>query len=496
MSQTAATPAVSTNASIFSDIKSGLLVFLIALPLCLGISVASGFPPFAGVLTAIIGGLIVSPIMGAKLTIKGPAAGLITIAIGAVTDLGGGNEGYHAALAVGLAAGIIQMIFGLARIGKLGDFFPSAAVHGMLAAIGVIIIAKQIYVLFGAPAPVGAGPIGLLLHAPEGAMHMVGPIGFIGVVSLVIMFVWPRLPIAGLKRVPAHFIVLAFAIPMSMVFGLNNAHHYEGVFGSFDIGPKFLVAVPDHLSDLINRPNLDALANPHAWNYVVMFAMVGTLESMLTAKAIDGIARTSSNLNRDNLAVGIGNTLSALLGGLPMISEVVRSKANLDNGARSWKANFAHGVFLLLCIAIIPAFVHLIPLAALAAMLVYTGCRLASWKEFQHMWKVGRDQFVVFMVTLLVTLLTDLLKGIFAGLIVEAILQMVWGSKPATMFKVNSVDSTDGSGAVISVTSQATFTNLISLRSRIAKVDPKRPLVIDFSGSPLVDHSVFLGLAR
>jgi len=221
---------------------------------------------------------------------------------------------------------------------------------------------------------------------------------------------------------------------------------------------------------------------------------VGTLESMLTAKAIDGIARTSSNLNRDNLAVGIGNTLSALLGGLPMISEVVRSKANLDNGARSSIANFTHGVFLLLCIALIPMFVHLIPLSALAAMLVFTGCRLASWKEFQHTWNVGRDQFIVLMVTLVVTLLTDLLKGIFAGLVVEAIIQMVWGAKPATMFKVNTLDATEPDQAVLLVTSQATFTNLISLRARIAKVDPKQRLVVDFSRSPLVDHSVFLGL--
>jgi MFS superfamily sulfate permease-like transporter len=410
--------------------------------------------------------------------------------------LGGGSAGYHAALAVGLAAGIIQIVFGLARIGKVSDFFPTAAVHGMLAAIGIIIIAKQIYIVFGAAAPKGANNIMLLVGAPEGALHNVGPVALIGVVSLAIMFLWPRIPIGLVKKIPAHFIVLAFSIPMSLMFGLGAEHHYEGALGAADLGPSFLVKVPDHLSDLINRPNLSALANPVAWNYVVMFALVGTLESMLTAKAIDGIARTSSSLNRDNLAVGIGNTLSALLGGLPMISEVVRSKANLDNGCTSWKANFAHGVFLLLCIALIPGFVHLIPLAALAAMLVFTGCRLASWKEFQHMWKVGRDQFMVFMVTLIVTLLTDLLKGIFAGLVVEAIIQLIWGANPATMFKVTTVDSSEATKdhAVIIVTSQATFTNLIALRSRIAKVDRQKPLVIDFSRSPLVDHSVFLGL--
>ncbi len=371
-----------------SDLRSGFLVFLIALPLCLGISIASGYPPIAGIFTAIIGGVVGSLVSNSEMTIKGPAAGLIVIAVGCIQDFGGDGvlggftgadlSAYQAALAVGLVAAGLQIAFALFRGGMLADFFPLSAVHGMLAAIGVIIILKQFPVTLGVS--IGGEPLELLKEMPKAVLEANPEIAAIGVVSLLVMFLWPAVGrrIKPLAALPSPLVVLAAAIPMGLAFDLNHPHAYVFAGHQHEVGPNFLVSMPERILgmfDDVTGPDFGALAQAKAWKWIFMFFMIGTLESVLSAKAVDLLDpyRRRTDLDRDMLAVGLGNAASAMVGGLPMISEIVRSRANIDNGAKTRWANLWHGFFLLVCVALIPMLLHRIPLAALAAMLVFTG---------------------------------------------------------------------------------------------------------------------------
>lgn len=475
-----------------SELTSGFLVFLIALPLCLGIAMASGFPPIAGILTAIIGGLVVSPIMGSRMSIKGPAAGLIAIAVAAVADLGQGDPmaGYRYALAVVVVAGIIQVVFGLLKFGRFVDFFPASAVHGMLAAIGIIIIAKQIPVLFGV-SPLSSNPIALLLEVPEMMGKLNPEIVFIGGLSLIILFGLPLIDIKWVKKIPAPMLVLLVAIPLGRIFDLSHEHQYLFLDEQFMVGPKFLVTLPGNFLDGLTFPDFGKLFTLLSLKYIVMFALVGSLESLLTVKAIDGLDpyKRKSDANRDILAVGAGNTLAGLVGGLPMIAEVVRSSANVGNGAKTRWSNFFHGGFLLIFVAFFPNLIHQIPLSALAAMLIFTGYRLASPKLFKNTYKIGKDQLAIFLVTIIVTLAEDLLLGIAAGIILEILLHLFSGAKVKHLF--NSGFDIDKTGATVSFRAKnaAVFTNYLSFKKQVESLPDGLKINVDFSKAKLIDHT-------
>ena len=408
-----------TDKSLKADLISGFLVFLIALPLCLGISMASGVPPISGVLTAIVGGIVVSFLGSAALTIKGPAAGLIVIALGAVTELGQGNAagGYHRALAVGMVAGLIQILFALTRVGVVGSLMPKAVVHGMLAAIGVIIISKQAHTLMGV-SPAAKEPLHLLAEIPHSLSLLNPEVLVIGFVSLSILFGMPLLPFGWTKKIPAPMVVLATAIPLGFLFDLEHQHLYKWWSHNYELGPKYLIQLPGSLLASLAYPDFSQIGSAVSIKYIVMYALVGSIESLLSVTAVDSLdpRRRTSDLNRDLLATGIGNTIASAIGGLPMISEIVRSKANIDSGAQSRWSNFFHGSFLLASLLLIPGVLHHIPMAALAAMLVFTGTRLASPKEFKHSYHIGPEQLAIFVTTMIVTLATDLLLGVGAGL--------------------------------------------------------------------------------
>lgn len=476
-----------------SDILSGFLVFLIALPLCLGIAMASGFPPIGGIFTAIIGGLLVSFSGASQLTIKGPAAGLIVIAIGAVTELGNGDAmlGYKLTLAVIVVAGIFQVLFGVLRSGILGDFFPSSAVHGMLAAIGIIIIAKQAHTIFGVK-PMGSGPLELLAEIPNTLMNMNPEVGLIGLVSLAILFLLPLVKNKYVKMIPAPMVVILVAIPLGRFFDLEHEHSFLFHDHHYFVGPSFLVTLPDSILGAITFPDFSQILSATSIKYIIMFALVGSLESLLSAKAIDMLDpyKRKTNLNVDMIGVGIGNTIAGFIGGLPMISEIVRSSANINNGAKTYWANFFHGLFLLVFVAFFPKVIHQIPLAALAAMLVYTGFRLASPKEFKHTLALGKEQFAIFIATIVSTLATDLLIGIGTGIALKLVFHFMNGLPVKSLFKPKLELETLEGKYVVRVYDAAVFTNYISLKKQLDNLPKGETILVDFSQTRLIDHTV------
>lgn len=493
---------------VFGNIRSGLLVFLIALPLCLAIGKASGCPPVAGVFTAIVGGILTSFISNSQLTIKGPAAGLIVIVAGCVTEMQsiappGADElaGYRMMLAVGFAAAIIQIGIALFRLGILGEFFPSAVVHGMLAAIGIIIISKQTTNLMGVVPPHAMEPLESLAYIPTAILNLNPEIALIGAVSLLILFGMPMIPGKRIRRIPVHMVVIVVTVLLGWYFDLGHEHTYSFLGHNYSLSENFLVAIPTTLLGAIKTPDFSALQNVVAWKWVFLFSIIGTLESLLSAKAVDLLdpLRRKTSLDRDILAVGVANLAAASIGGLPMISEIVRSKANIDNGAASKWANMWHAVFMLIFVVTVPQLIHQIPNAALAAMLIYTGCRLASPREFVHVYHIGREQLTVFCATLIGVIAIDLLAGVAIGIAVKIVIHLWNGVPLKSLFRPYlTVEEKGADTYIIHAGDSAVFTNWIPFRRTIEDLafSHRKNVIIDFSKTKLVDHSVMAKLSE
>ncbi len=473
-----------------TDAISGFIVFLLALPLSLGIAKASAFPPVMGLLTAIIGGILVSFIMGSRLTIKGPAAGLIVIVAGSVAEFGQGDDilGWKLALGAMVVAGVIQILFGVFKLGKLADFFPLSAIHGMLAAIGIIIIVKQIPILLNDDPALGKGkgPLELLANIPNFIMNLDPKASFIGVVSLIIMMGWPYIKNKSIKMIPAPLVVLLFAIPCELFM------HFK------ETEPAYaLVKIGNFVDTLGFNASFSGLSQTGVFvKYVIMFALVGTLESLLTVKAIDLVDpfKRKSDMNKDLIAVGIGNTFAAFLGGLPMISEVARSSSNVNNGAKTRWANFFHGVFILAFVLLAAPILEMIPNAALAAMLIAVGVKLAHPKEFIHTFQIGKEQLAIFLVTILFTLFEDLLVGIAAGIVLKMIIHLINGTPISSFFKAPTLVSFEGNNYLVEIDKAAIFTNYLGVKRKLDAIPPGYNVTIDLKKTKLVDHSVMENL--
>lgn len=465
-----------------SDALSGFMVFLLALPLSLGIAKASEFPPAMGVLTAMVGGLFVSLFAGSRLTIKGPAAGLITICAGAVTELGGGTEGWKLALGVIVVASLLQIAFGFLKFGALSDFFPHSVVHGMLAAIGLIIFSKQIHILLGIdPATLkGLETIELFERIPDSLYHEDPRVTLVGIISLIIIFGMPFIKSKYIRKIPIPLVVLLVAVPMTTWMDFR---HTEPAFD--------LVTVGNFWGDIGFNADFSAIGTFVFWKYVLMFLLVGSLESLLTVKAMDSLDpwKRTSNANKDLIAVGGGNMLAGLFGGLPMISEVARSSANINFGGRTQWGNFFHGFFLLLAMLLFIPIIELIPNAALAALLIAVGYRLASPNEFFKTYKIGAEQLTIFVITIIATLATDLLVGVGVGILMKFIFHLLNGATVKSLFKAH-FEHTETEGVhMISVKESAIFSNLIGFKKLFNRIKPGQKVVINFSEARIVDHS-------
>jgi MFS superfamily sulfate permease-like transporter len=468
------------------DAISGFLVFLLALPLSLGIAKASGFPAAMGVLTAMIGGMFVSIFAGSALTIKGPAAGLITICAGAVTELGAlninGVTGVQLACGAIVIMSLIQIAFGFLKFGSLSDFFPPSAVHGMLAAIGLIIFSKQIHVLLGIdPATLkGLEPIELYEMIPHSFMNADPRVSLVGIVSLIIIFGMPLLKGKFFKIIPAPMVVLAVTIPMALIMDFR---HTEPAFD--------LVSIGNFWENISFNASFEAIGTGVFWKYVVMFLFINSLESLLTVKAVDGLDpfRRQSNPNKDLSALGAGNLFSGLLGGLPMISEVARSSANVNFGARTRWANFFHGFFLFMAMLFFIPVIEMIPNSALAALLIAVGYRLASPNEFFKTYKIGTEQLMIFVITIIVTVSTDLLIGVASGILAKFIFHALNGAPLRSLFKARYDVTESGEEYMVAVKDAAIFSNLIGFKKLFKKLKPGKKVVLNFAEAHIVDHT-------
>lgn len=451
-----------------TDIVSGFIVFLIALPLCLAIAEASGAPPIAGVISGIIAGTVANLLSGSHVTINGPAAGMIVIVLGAVTELG-----FATALAVGVVAGAIQVVLSFLKAGNLTGFFPLSVVHGMLAGIGLIIMSGQIHIVLGRPNPREHG-FHILTAIPPSFLNPVLATALVGLAAVAVMIVWPMLGSVA-KVVPAPLVAVVVGTAIALV---NDAEPTLNLSGG--------------LLEGLTAPDFSGLLSLVAVKWIVLYVFVASLESLLTAEAVDKLDpyKRRSNMHRELRGKGVGNMVSSAIGGLPMIAEVVRSKANILVGARTRWSNFFHGVFLGLFVLAAPGLLELIPLAALAGVLLVVGFKLAHPKDFLHAWQVGKVDFVLMLVTAFTVLFTDLLIGVATGIVLGLVVAVARGTSLRNLFKPQITATEEGDTIRIVLRGALGFHNFIKVRSTFDGLPPGKTVILDFSDVHYIDPTV------
>lgn len=406
------------SATLPRDVTAGLVVFLVALPLCLGVALASGAPLLSGVLAGMIGGMLVGILSGSHTSVSGPAAGLVAVVAAQIVALGS----FQAFLLAVLLAGIIQIGLGVARAGFIAAFFPSSVIKGLLAAIGVILILKQLpHVVGHDPDP--EGDLAFMQFDRQNTfselLRLFGGIklgsAVIGLGSLGMLVLWDRWQILKKSLVPAPLVVVIVGVAMSLVFGRLGA--------PWLIESSHLVQVPSAKSlagflQFLQLPDFSQWTNPLIYKAAVTIAIVASLETLLNLEAVDKLdpRQRTSPASRELLAQGIGNVAAGLVGGLPVTSVIIRSSVNINAGARTKLSAIVHGVLLLVTVALFPAWLNLIPLSCLAAILLVTGVKLVSPALVKRMWDEGRYQFIPFAATVVAIVLTDLLLGVLIGL--------------------------------------------------------------------------------
>lgn len=469
------------------DLPASIVVFLVALPLCLGIALASGAPLFSGLLTGIIGGIIVASVSGSQLSVSGPAAGLTVIVLGAIEQLGA----FETFLLAVLLAGLIQLALGIIRAGMIGNYFPSSVIIGMLAAIGIIIILKQLPHAVGYDSSFFGEESFIQLNnentfsALQQAFSAINYGAFlICAVSLVILIVWPQFK--KLRVVPAPLVVVIVGVLMSLSFAGSTL--------ALDANHLVVIPVVDSFSEflgLFTFPDFTQIGNQDVWMAAITIAIIASLETLLSLEAVDKIDpfKRVSPTNRELLAQGVGNMTSGLVGGLPLTAVIVRSSANVNAGGRSRQSAILHGMWLILAVLLIPTIINLIPLACLAAILLHTGYKLAHASTFKRMWHKGLDQFVPFMVTIIAVVFTDLLTGVGIGLLVAMF--YILRNNLSNVFEFLVEENEDGAKITFTLAEEVTFLNKAAIQKALYAL-PRRinEIIIDGSQSRFIDKDV------
>lgn len=475
-----------------TDILSGLVVFLVALPLCLGIALASGAPLFAGIISGVIGGIVVGFLSHSQLSVAGPAAGLTAIVFAAITSLGS----YEAFLMAVVIGGAIQIILGFAKAGTISNYLPSNVIEGMLTAIGIIIILKQL------PHAIGydVDNEGDFFFIERGTGHNTfsafidavnyAHLGAIAVtlVSMTILIAWQKVSfLKNLKTVPGALVAVIAGVIMNEIFIATGS--------SLAIGQEHLVKlpIPDSFSAFLGQfstPDFSALTNVEVWIMGATLAAVASIETLLCIEAADKMdpLKRYTNTNTELKAQGVANVLNGLIGGIPVTSVIVRTSANINSGGKTKIATIAHGTFLLIAVLSIPTLLNKIPLACLAAILILIGYKLASPTVFKHMWQNGKFQFLPFIATVVAVVFTDLLKGVGVGLVVSVFFILRGNIKVAYFFRKEQHH--EGETIRIALAQEVSFLNKAAIKQTLIHLPENSKVIIDASNTVYIDYDV------
>ncbi|CAN5723045.1 SulP family inorganic anion transporter [soil metagenome] len=471
------------------DLPAGLSVFLIALPLCLGIALTSGAPLSAGIVSGIVGGLVVALISGSPLAVSGPAAGLTTIVAASIISLGD----YKIFLLSVMVAGLFQLVLGLLKFGGIANYFPSSVIKGMLAAIGIIVISKQIPLAFGYDQPDfwTSGFLGLFakgkflgniqnfnLHITRGAI-------LITVVSLSLLILLQT-------KIGRHKYLNLLPAPLLIVIvGIITNLLFTNAASSFSLKQTQLVNIPRNIFGSISFPDFSKLfSNSDIWKDGLIIGLLATLETLLCIEAVDKLDKRNriTPVNRELIAQGIGNMTCGLLGAIPMTAVVVRGAANVDAGGRTKLSAFTHGLFLLLAVLLIPFLLNKIPYASLAAILIITGYNLTKPKLYRNMYSLGWKQFIPFILTIIAILLSDLLIGVSIGLLIS--IYFIIQNNFKAEYKISKTKKHETEIHLIKLNSNVTFLNKVKLRNALDMVPEYSVLTIDGSECNFIDYDI------
>jgi MFS superfamily sulfate permease-like transporter len=487
------TKKINILSHLKSDFASGLVVFLVALPLCLGIALASGAPLFSGIISGVIGGIIVGYLSRSHVSVSGPAAGLTAIVLTAISDLGA----YEIFLTAVIMAGLMQLLLGFVKAGSISNYFPTNVIEGMLAGIGIIIFIKQI------PHAVGYDKVTegdtSFMESPDHNMieTLIEAFSFINygsvivtAVSLFILIYWDKVPfLKNIKLVPAALVAVIVGILINEFFIITES--------SFVISNDHLVTLPvpqsaDEFKAMFILPDfsIETFANQKMWIVALTIAIVASIETLLCIEAADrmDVYKRYTNTNTELKAQGIGNFLSGLIGGLPMTSVVVRTSANVNAGARTKMSAIIHGVLLLVSVLAIASLLNKIPLATLAAILLLIGYKLAKPTVFKHFWEKGKYQFIPFVFTVLAVVFLDLLKGVALGMIISVIFVLRGNLKRAYFFKKE--EYLDGDIIRIVLAQEVSFLNKAAIKITLKNLPDNSRVIIDASQTVYIAHDV------
>lgn len=472
-----------------SDLPASIVVLLVALPLCLGIALGSGAPLFSGIIGGIVGGIVIGLLSGSQLSVSGPAAGLTVIVAAGILKL----QAFEAFLLAVVLAGVFQIVFGFLKAGVIGDYIPNSVIKGMLAAIGLILILKQLPHLVGYDADFmgdenfkQADAKNTFSEMLQSFDHLTPTAVIIGAVSLLMLMLWETKPVKKnkiLALVPGPLLVVLAGTAINEYFIANVPGQALSV--------KQLVSLPvasDVASFLsfFTFPDFSALTNPDVWMTAFTLALVASLETLLGIEAVDKLdpLKRVTPSNRELKAQGVGNMLSGLIGGLPLTSVVVRSSANVTAGGKTKLSAIMHGILLLVCVMFIPGILNKIPLSALAAILIFTGYKLAKVTLFKEFYAKGWDQFVPFVVTVVAILLTDLLVGIMIGILV-GLFFMIRSNFHSSVLAVN-----DQNNYLIRLRKDVSFLNKPIIKKKLEDVPENAYVMIDATRADFIDKDV------
>ncbi|HLP64866.1 SulP family inorganic anion transporter [Flavobacterium sp.] len=485
------TKKINLFANLKSDFASGLVVFLVALPLCLGIALASGAPLFSGIISGVVGGIVVGYLSQSHLSVSGPAAGLTAIVLTAISDLGA----FDVFLLSVVLAGLIQLALGFIKAGSISNYFPTNVIEGMLAGIGVIIFLKQIPHAFGYDKdyegdlaflqPDGENTFSEMFQALS---HIQLGSVIITLISLFILIAWPKVDfLKKIKLLPPALIAVIVSIVVNEIFIRTGS--------SFSIKKEHLVSLPvptsiEEFKNIFILPDFTAIANTKVWIVAITIAVVASIETLLCIEASDRMdaQKRYTDTNVELKAQGIGNMISAMLGGLPMTSVVVRTTANNSAGAKSKMSTIIHGFFLMVSVLAIPVILNKIPLATLAAVLLLIGYKLANPKTIKHFWEKGKYQFIPFIATFLAVVFTDLLKGVALGMIISVIFVLKGNMKRAYNFRKEQYH--DGDIIHIDLAQEVSFLNKAAIKTTLASIPENSKVIINASDTVYIAHDV------